>query len=194
MPESPNRVSSFVSRHKKTILASSVSVVLTATISIVIHLNIVGSLKVSYETEYTKKLTETLRTEKTITDRQISEIVNKVNTNSSVTNSVLNSQLNQRRIDDLTTIKYTFTDQDKTKITDYMLSYIRYYQDLQVDNDGRLNTIYNDKNFYTKYGYSGNESTNESLLKYYEAKREEYKTAIERMQQLLFDFYGIVQK
>ena len=135
MEKKKNRLTQFLETHGKVALASSISIVATATIAVAIHLNIEGSLKASYETEYTKKLTATLRNERSITETQISEIVKKFNTNSTVTNNILNSELNQRRRDDLTTIKYTFSDQDKTKITDYMLTYIEYYQGLQVAND-----------------------------------------------------------
>jgi hypothetical protein len=183
-----NRIVSFIHKHK-VITSIIVTATITISASISISANVVANIKVKYEADATKKISEILRKENNISDTQIKEIVEKLNITQTTKSEIINTINNDKKKMDFTTIKYTFTDQDKTKITDYMLSYITYYQRLQEDNDRRLNSIYNDKSWNITKDYE--KDNTESLIRYFEGKREEYKNEIQRMQNVLFEFYNI---
>jgi hypothetical protein len=187
---SMKKVSDFIGRHKLGVVAT-LSATATLVISVSISFSVVSNIKSDYESKYTKSVIETLRNDKTITESQLTDIVRKISATSTSQTAINNVQNNESRRVDFSSVKYSFTDEDKTKITDYIVSYLNYYKQLQSENDARLNKIYDDKSFYERWDADWKKEGNEGLIKYFEQKRSEYRAEIERMQRVLFEFYHI---
>jgi hypothetical protein len=184
------KIGTFISKHKLAATAA-LTATITLALSVTVSISIVSSVKSTYETELTKSVVDTLKRNTSISDTQISELIKKVSVNNSTSTDMKNLLNNESRWVDFSSVKYTFTDDDKSKITDYMISYLNYYKTLQSENDARLNRIYDDKKFYENYNEESMKAGNENLIKYFEEKRKEYKYEIDRMQKVLFDFYHI---
>jgi hypothetical protein len=180
--------STLINQHKVS-SAIIITAALTITISFSISISAISKIKSDYELKTTKAIIETINRNTTINKTKTIEIVKKLGLDEKTQNNIINSINISKHKTDLTTVNYTFTNSDKEKLTQYIISYLNYYQQLQEDNDTRLSRIYDDKSYDFTKNYQTNDT--ESLIKYFEKKREEYKKEISRMQELLFDFYGI---